>query len=173
MLEGKNINLRIVEKDDLIIIKEWTNNLHIDGEYSPILQETIKDLEKLYDNLKEGKWYFIEKKDEIKIGFILHMLSGSGVPGIGYAIIPSERGKGYGTEAVKIVIDYIFLSKNIVRITAKTHPDNIASQKVLKKAGFKKEGILRKEMFFRGKWNDSALYSILREEWEGPKILLK
>ncbi len=172
MLEGNNVNLRIVEKEDLLIIKEWTNDLHIDGEYSPILQETINNLEKQYDNLIEGQMYFIEKKDETKIGFMIHMLSGSEVPGIGYVIIPNERGNGYGTEAVKILIDYIFLSKNIVRITAKTHTDNIASQKVLEKAGFTKEGILRKEMFFRGKWNDSVIFSILREEWKEPKILL-
>ena len=68
MLEGKNINLRIIEKQDLRIIKEWTNDLHIDGEYSPILQETINDLEKQYDSLKEGQWYFIEKKEGTKIG---------------------------------------------------------------------------------------------------------
>ena len=171
MLDGPNINFRIIEKEDLLIIKEWTNDLHIDGEYSPILQETIIDLERQYDNLTKGQMYFIEKKDGTKIGFIVHMLSGSGVPGIGYAIIPNERGKGYGTEAVKIIVDYIFLSKKVVRITAKTHPDNIASQKVLEKACFKKEGILRKEMFFRGKWNDSAIFSVLREEWEEPKVL--
>ena len=171
MLEGTKTNLRIIEKQDLILIKEWTNDLHIDGEYSPILQETINDLEKQYDSLKEGQWYFIEKKDETKVGFIIHILSGSGIPGIGYAIIPSERGKSYGTEAVKIIVDYIFLTKSVVRITAKTHPDNIASHKVLEKAGFTKEGIIRKEMFFRGKWNDSALFSILREEWKETKIL--
>jgi len=50
---------------------------------------------------------------------------------------------------------------------------NRASQRVLEKAGFKKEGALRKSMFVRGEWVDTYVYSILREEWKEPKILTK
>jgi RimJ/RimL family protein N-acetyltransferase len=45
----------------------------------------------------------------------------------------------------------------------------MVSQKVLQKAGFKKEGIIRKSVFSRGEWRDRALYSILRKEWKEPK----
>jgi len=65
------------------------------------------------------------------------------------------------------------LSKKIVRIQAQTDPRNVASQKVLEKAGSKKEGTLRKNFFMRGEWKDAYLYSILREEWKEPKILTK
>ena len=67
----------------------------------------------------------------------------------------------------------MFLSEQIVRIQAQTDVRNIASQKALDKAGFKKEGIVRKLIFIRGKWRDEYLYSILREEWKEPKILTK
>ncbi len=50
---------------------------------------------------------------------------------------------------------------------------NMASQRVLEKAGFRKEGVVRKRIFVRGNWRDEFLYSILREEWKGPKILAK
>jgi RimJ/RimL family protein N-acetyltransferase len=50
---------------------------------------------------------------------------------------------------------------------------NLASQKVLEKAGFKKEGTMRKYFFIRGELRDACLYSILREEWKEPKILTK
>lgn len=90
-----------------------------------------------------------------------------------YAILPSERGKGYCSEAVKIMVDYLFLSKDIVRIQALTDVRNSASQKVLEKAGFMKEGVVRKEYFARGEWRDCCLYSILREDWKEPKILTK
>jgi ribosomal-protein-alanine N-acetyltransferase len=49
----------------------------------------------------------------------------------------------------------------------------MASQRVLEKAGFKKEGIVRKCIFIRGEWRDEFLYSILREEWKEPQILTK
>lgn len=48
---------------------------------------------------------------------------------------------------------------------------NIGSQKVLEKAGFIKEGIVRKMMFNKVDWRDCILFSILREEWKEPQIL--
>jgi ribosomal-protein-alanine N-acetyltransferase len=50
---------------------------------------------------------------------------------------------------------------------------NVGSQKVLEKAGFKKEGTIRKLFFLRGQLRDACLYSILREEWKEPKILTR
>jgi RimJ/RimL family protein N-acetyltransferase len=70
-------------------------------------------------------------------------------------------------------VDYLFLSKPIVRIQAHTNVRNMASQRVLEKAGFRKEGIVRKRIFIRGKWRDEFLYSVLREEWKGSTVLNK
>jgi len=60
-----------------------------------------------------------------------------------------------------------------MRIQAQTDQRNVASQRVLEKAGFKKEGTLRKNFFMRGEWTDDYIYSILREEWKEPKILTR
>ena len=40
MIEGKKVNLRIIEKEDLTLVKEWVNNIEFAGEYEPISQET-------------------------------------------------------------------------------------------------------------------------------------
>ena len=58
---------------------------------------------------------------------------------IGYFLITSERGKGYYTEAAKIMADYLFLSRDIMRIQASADTRNLASQKLLEKADFKRE----------------------------------
>jgi len=130
-------------------------------------------MEKRYDKLPpEEKWFFIEKKDGSKVGGISHFPAGKLLE-IGYFLIPSERSKGYCTEAVRIMVDYLFLSKEIVRIQAHIDPRNIASQKIVEKAGFEKEGTIRKSFFAKGEWRDMILYSILREEWKEPKILTK
>jgi len=173
MLEGKTVNLRIMEKEDLPLISEWFNDPEYGGEYEPLEQITLKELEKWYDSPHPNEeWFIVEKKDKSKIGHVFHTASGQGFE-IGYRLIPSERNKGYGAEAVNLVVDFLFLSKNIVRIQAKANPRNIASQRVLEKAGFKREGVIRKDVFIRGKWQDGVLYSILREEWNEPKILKK
>ncbi len=170
MFEGKNVNLRIVEKEDLPQIAEWLNETEVFGEFNPLMQHSKIELEEWYNGLStEGRLFFIEKKDGSRIGEIHHLKDME----IGYGLIPSERRKGYCSEAVKIMVDYLFLSKNIVRIYALTNARNIASQRVLEKAGFKKEGLVRKSLFVRGEWTDRCLYGILREEWEEPRILTK
>jgi RimJ/RimL family protein N-acetyltransferase len=170
LLEGKNVKLRIMEKEDLPLISEWFNDPEYGGEYEPLEQITMKELEKWYDGPRPNEEWFIVEKDKCKIGHIFHIASGQGFE-IGYRLIPSERNKGYGTETVKMFVDYLFLSKNTVRIQAKANPRNVASQRVLEKAGFTREGIIRKDVFIRGQWQDGVLYSILREEWKEPKIL--
>ena len=173
MLEGKTVNLSVAEKKDLPIIGEWRSNPEFQGEYNILIQESKDELEKRYDNFRpDEKWFLIEKKDGTKIGLIVLEIEG-GVQEIGYGIIPSERRKGYCTEAVKIAVDYLFLLIPLVRIQAHTNVKNTASQRVLENAGFRKEGIVRKRIFVRGNWRDEFLYSILREEWIEPKILKK
>ena len=172
MLEGKSVNLRVVEKEDLPLLAEWRNNLDFIGQYQSISQETMKDLEKQYGELTDEKWFFIEKKDGTRIGTISHKPVFK-IQEIGSALLPSERGKGYCSEAVRIMVDYLFLSKDIVRVQAHIDARNMASQRVLENVGFKKEGTFRKEYFVRGEWRDSCTFSILREEWKEPKMLTK
>jgi RimJ/RimL family protein N-acetyltransferase len=171
MLKGHKVDLAIMEKGDLPIIRDWLNDVDIIGEFENFHQVTLAQHEKRYDDGKdERNDFFVQKKDGTKIGIIQHFKAGDQVE-IGYVLVPGERGKGYGSEAVQIMVDYLFLHKNIVRIQAMTHTANIASQRVLEKAGFKKEGIIRKTLFTRGVWTDRAMFSILRDEWKEPKEL--
>jgi RimJ/RimL family protein N-acetyltransferase len=173
LLEGKNVNLRVVEREDLPLLTEWLNNPEYAGEFMWWPQKSRTEREKEYDNLPpDSKWFFIEKKDATKIGDIGHFMFGKLLE-IYYYLVSSERGKDYGTEAIMIMVDYLFLSRELMRVQATADVSNIASQRVLEKAGFKKEGVIRKSGFNRGRWCDDCLYSILREEWKEPKILTK
>jgi RimJ/RimL family protein N-acetyltransferase len=178
LLEGKNVNLRVMEKEDLPLYTGWANDPEFLGEhFSPIQRsraETEKELSE--PGPHESKSFMIEKKDGAKIGCITHfnVLHPVGkMLEIGYGLILGERGKGYCTEAAQLMVDYLFLSKEAPCIQATTHSKNIASQRVLEKVGFKKEGVMRKRLYSRGEWQDIILFSILREEWREPKILTK
>jgi RimJ/RimL family protein N-acetyltransferase len=92
---------------------------------------------------------------------------------IGYAVVPSERRKGYAREAIQVLVDYLFLYKDIPRIVICTAATNTAAIKVAESVGFKKEGIIRKGGFVRGEYIDWCLLGILREEWREPKMLKK
>ena len=180
LLEGKSVNLRLVEKDDVDYLVECINDIDFMGEYVSIGQISKSEQMRYFDNpsnlaiLTEAKMLIVQKKDGTKIGLMNHRLH---LPyrwmEIGYFFAPSERGKGYGTEAVQLIVDYLFLSKDLARIQAGTDVRNKASQRVLEKVGFQREGTMRKCLFNRGELRDYYLYSILREEWKEPKILTK
>jgi len=177
MLEGPNINLRIMEQEDIPLYHTWFNTPEIVGIYNanPFRQRSKDLLKNTLSNLGDNLQIFIiEKKDGSKIGIIIYfMVKGGPVEllEIGYLIIPSERRKGFCKEAVTIFVDYLFLTKNISRIQATADIRNIGSHKVLEKTGFTREGIIRDMIFNQGNWRDFALYSILRKEWKEPKIL--
>jgi len=174
LIEGKNVNLRIMEKEDIPLFAEWANKPEVLGEYNPLQQMSRTEAEKIFESPLEVKPFFIQKKDGSRIGCIWHFTNL--LPRqleIGYFLVPSERRKGHCTEALKIMVDYLFLSRNIVRIQAHVDVKNAASQKVLEKAGFQREGTMRKCFFNRGELRDYYLYSILREEWKEPKILTR
>jgi ribosomal-protein-alanine N-acetyltransferase len=174
LLEGKNVNLRIVEKEDLPLAHEWMNNPEFMGEFVPSIQRTKEEFEKFGDNLFAIRLFFIEKKDGTKIGLMNHFKSYLGLGElleIGYFLSPGERGKGYCTEAVQLMVDYLFLSMDISRVQITLSVRNKASERVAEKAGFTREGTIRKTS--RGARRDVYLYSILREEWKEPKILTR
>jgi len=171
------VNLKIMEKEDLPLIMDWFNNPDFLGEFWDCfpLQRSKVEIEKVLEsNLFENKYFDIEKKDGSKIGYVSHfsMLHPLGkLLEIGYVIAPNERYKGYCTEAVYLMHDYLFLSRSVMRIQASTYVDNRASQRVLEKTDFKREGVMRRALFNKGDWKDGILYSIFREEWKEPKIL--
>jgi RimJ/RimL family protein N-acetyltransferase len=87
---------------------------------------------------------------------------------IGYRISrPDDRGKGFVTEAVGLFVGYLLAAKQIERVQALAHPENVGSHRLLERRGFTFEGTLRRAHFDRGMYNDLATYSILRGE-AGP-----
>lgn len=86
---------------------------------------------------------------------------------LGYYVAEPYWGKGYMTRAVRMACSYVFAHSDILRIYAEPFAHNAASCRVLEKAGFQLEGILRQNAVKHGNVIDMKLYSLLREEWEG------
>ena len=168
MLQGKLVNIRLVERDEVEYIHRWETDPDVTGPYEPIVQKTLSGFIKRYDERGDDGWFFIETKDGEKVGTIYHEPR-DGFQTIGYYVLPSYRGKGYCTEAVRIIVDYLFLSKNIVRIQADTVEENEASRRVLLSNGFKREGSIRQSYYSRGRYRDLVLFSIIRDDWQTPR----
>lgn len=80
---------------------------------------------------------------------------------IGYFLDKEHNGKGYTTEAVKLLVKFGFEVLKLHRIEAGVMPHNIGSLRVLDKAGFEKEGIARKNVRINGKWEDHQVLAII------------
>ncbi len=83
---------------------------------------------------------------------------------VGIALSVSSRGKGVGTRAQALLVEYLFATTPAHRIEAGTDVENIAEQRALEKAGFRREGVLRGHIFRAGAWRDSVVYGILRTD---------
>ena len=82
---------------------------------------------------------------------------------LGYYIGEPYWGKGYGTAAVKQICQYVFANTDIIRIFAEPFARNAASRRVLEKAGFQLEGLLRANAVKNGAVLDMAMYALVRE----------
>ena len=81
---------------------------------------------------------------------------------VGFVVSKEYRGQGIGTEALKLLVNYAFKKYKLKRIATFTRTFNKASRKMLEKAGFKLEGILRKNKWKDGKYLDDCIYAIVR-----------
>lgn len=92
---------------------------------------------------------------------------------LGYVFNPKYYGKGYATESCRAVINYGFKYLKVRRVVAMCNPDNMASWKLLERLKMRREGHLRKNIYFKVNelnepmWNDTYEYAILVDEWEG------
>jgi aminoglycoside 6'-N-acetyltransferase len=83
---------------------------------------------------------------------------------IGIALLPDQRGQGYGAAAQRCLATYLFEQTPAQRVEATTDIDNIAEQRALEKAGFTREGVLRQAQWRGGRWHDMVGYSVVRGE---------
>jgi ribosomal-protein-alanine N-acetyltransferase len=83
---------------------------------------------------------------------------------LGYVLRRNLWGQGIATEAARAVLDFAFDALGLHRVWATADPENVASVRVLEKLGMRREGLLRRNIFVRGAFRDSAVYAILDDE---------
>lgn len=80
---------------------------------------------------------------------------------IGYSVSQAENGKGYATEACRLLSEYAFTNLMLHRLEAAVLPSNQASIRVLEKAGFIKEGTAKKSVRIHGTWEDHYIFACI------------
>tara|TARA_Y100001978_G_C23572277_1_gene374788 strand:- start:464 stop:862 length:399 start_codon:yes stop_codon:yes gene_type:complete len=121
-------------------------------------------------NLDRAYSFLIFKNDSkvliggINVGNVRRGVSQSAT--IGYWVGKNYARNGYMNEALNILIPSLFVDLRLNRIEAATLEENTPSRNLLKKIGFKKEGILRQYIKINGKWRDHIMYSLLSDDYK-------
>ena len=92
---------------------------------------------------------------------------------IGITISHIEQKKGYASETLVGILNFLFSIEDFHRVTEIVDAENVASIQLLKHVGFKQEGHFIENVFFKGKWGSEYQYAMLKKEWEEIKINLK
>lgn len=95
----------------------------------------------------------------ITLGNIRHGVAQTGH--VGYWVGERHAGKGYMHEALLLLLQFAFETLRLHRIEAACIPSNARSIKVLEKAGFRREGLLRSYLRINGRWQDHYLYAVI------------
>ncbi len=113
------------------------------------------------------KFQWIVQLDGDAAGWITLVVSNweHGLAEVGYALSTSYQGRGVMSEAVQLLLDDLFHNTLLERIEARCATENVGSQRVLEKNGFRREGHLKGYFKLRGRRVDNFLYGLLREEY--------
>ena len=160
------VRIREVKDEEVPTIRRWLGDPLFRSEFLAFGRDSDSAVsEKLGDVVRgteEASYLAVER---IKGSKLVGLLFYHKVPNFhyfeaGFYVIPEERGKGYGTEAMRLLLEHIFEMRSAKTIVAGTSSLNVASQKALLKAGFKKVGVLKKTLFRNGVWEDSIIYQV-------------
>lgn len=175
-LYGERIMLREYKKDDLTYIRKWVNDPKTTENLSGLfvfphtMNATEKFLnERLEDNSADYKGFIIAHiETEEYIGqidlFDIDWVNRAATLGI---IIgdDEDRGRGYGSEAIMLLEEFVFNRMNLNRLELGLREYNTNGYKCYLKCGFKEEGRKRQDFFIDGRYTDSIIMSILKSEY--------
>jgi len=173
MFEGKLVRLREYRKDDLPLKLSYINDPEVLKYLEPGIPYPVTYNEEL-------RWFDSISAFKDTYRFAVETVSGgsyigdcginsidwkNSIAGVSIFIGSDDyRGKGYGTEAMQLLISFIFNQLNINKIRLYVYSFNERAIRSYEKCGFKKEGVLRQEIFRNGEYHDVIAMGLLRCE---------
>lgn len=171
ILEGEKVRLRPVHERDLPLFVQWL----ADPEVRRWLA-AINDPPTLED---EFDWYEGRRSDPDAVLWSIETLEGRLAGTTELRLTPDHHraelgiaiqdktmwNQGLGTDAVRLVLEFGFEDLELNRIDLTTDEDNVRGRRCYEKCGFVEEGVLRQHRFVEGRFGNTIVMSILREEW--------
>jgi ribosomal-protein-alanine N-acetyltransferase len=179
VLETERLILREVRLEDATELFRMRSNPRTMQYIPRPVAKTKSDATKLIRTMKRGiaknegiNWTITFKQDPKLIGIIgYYRISKESYRGeVGYILAEEHHGKGIMNEALEVVLKHGFEKMGFHTIEGVIDPGNIASEKLLLKNGFVKEGHFRENLLYEGQWLDSVHYTLFKQGIHYPSI---
>lgn len=174
-LRTERLTIRPIEKKDAYSVFNYRSDADTNM-YQGWIPKTIEDVHDFINKVAtkiniEDSWFqfvIIEMSSKEIIGDIgVHFLDSDNKQAeIGCTLAKKHHGKGFATEGLKSVIEYLFNNLDKHRIIGSIDPENIQSIGLVERLGFIKEAHFRESILINGKWVDDVIYAILKREWK-------
>jgi len=174
VLLGKNISLRALEPEDLDFLFSAENDesfWEISGTQIPYSKYILRNyIQNAHQDIYEAKQYrfVICDKSNTPVGMIdlfefnpLHKRVG-----VGILITPQHQRKNYATEALEMIIDYVFSYLHVHQIFANMTSNNNRSITLFEKLNFKIAGVKKDWIFSDATYKDEILYQLIKDQHE-------
>lgn len=188
-LIGDRIYLRAITEEDLPYYFNWLNDAettrYMQRGIYPNNMDEMQEYMKSMQRSKDGMHLAIIRKEQYLDGILKNPLRNEKHIGnitllnihptfrtAEISIIIGDkqcRGNGYGTEAIKLLVNHCFTRMNLNRLQAGSVINNYGSMRAFLKAGFQQEGILRQAYYCDGEYQDVQIMSILKKDWRQPE----
>lgn len=167
-LTDGSVVLRRWEESDLGCVEEASRDPEIPQGTTVPARFTAADglawIERQWGRRENGEGLSLAIADAASneaLGAVVLMSRRAGTAELGYWLIERARGAGRGSSAVKLLVRWALTEAGLARVEALVEPDNVASQRVIEKAGFVREGHLRSYLAFETRRADALMYSLL------------
>ena len=175
-LVGRKVILRPVERDDLVLIKRWANDPQLRRLTGAVKPMTEKQLEAFYERTQdqnERVWFIVvlrEGEKPIGEAGLLRMFPPWRTTDLTMIIAEEEaRGKGYGSEAMDLLLDYAFGALNFHRVAVGVVGFNEKALAFYEQVGFQREGVQRDGYYIDHRYHDFVMMSILENEFRAAR----
>jgi RimJ/RimL family protein N-acetyltransferase len=175
LLEGPRIRLRAYDRSDLETARQFLNNLETRALMAPGILFPLKaeDETKWYESfggMSEGVYNFaierIDTKTYIGGCGINEIDQKSRVGTVGIFLGAPHQNHGFGTEAMQLLVDFCFREMNLQKVKLRAFAFNQRAIRCYEKIGFQTEGVLKKEVYRNGAYQDEVLMAVFRDEWK-------
>ena len=172
---GRKTRIRPMAANELARVYGWINDPDVQpfwggSDHHGSLDEYVSHWEPHYFNGSQpdrGRCFTIETDDR-PIGMIVYNRVDTSSRSTEIDIVigePGYRDRGYGTDALRAFISFLFETVGLHRVWLATYDYNARARRAYEKLGFVKEGVMRQSDCVDGRWLDSVIYGILEDEF--------